>query len=117
MRRDARWRGAELGGPPQVLHRHSDRFELAGEDFVPRIVEKSGAQLQNLQVPFRLRRPPIELVSVHRPPLVVVAGDLDASLDFEPEVGPEARITSSRVITIFTGLPDFFERASATGSR
>ena len=35
----------------------------------------------------------------------------------EPEVGPEARITSSRVITILTGSPDFFDSSSATGSR
>ena len=34
-----------------------------------------------------------------------------------PEVGPEARNTSSRVITIFTGRPDFLASASATGSR
>ena len=31
-----------------------------------------------------------------------------------PEVGPEARNTSSRVITIFTGRPDFLDSASAT---
>ena len=29
---------------------------------------------------------------------------------FEPEVGPVARITSSRVITIFTGRPDFLRQ-------
>ena len=34
-----------------------------------------------------------------------------------PEVGPEARNTSSRVITIFTGRPHFFDSASASGSR
>ena len=34
-----------------------------------------------------------------------------------PEVGPEARNTSSRVICIFTGRPHFFDSASATGSR
>ena len=34
-----------------------------------------------------------------------------------PEVGPEARNTSSRVITILTGRPDFLASASATGSR
>ena len=32
------------------------------------------------------------------------------------EVGPEARNTSSRDITIFTGLPDLRDSASATGS-
>ena len=31
---------------------------------------------------------------------------------FEPEVGPVARITSSRVITILTGRPDFFASSS-----
>ena len=35
----------------------------------------------------------------------------------EPEVGPVARNTSSRVITILTGRPDFFDSSSATGSR
>ena len=35
----------------------------------------------------------------------------------EPEVGPVARITSSRVITIFTGRPDFFASSVASGSR
>ncbi len=35
----------------------------------------------------------------------------------EPEVGPVARITSSRVITIFTGRPDFLASMVATGSR
>ena len=35
----------------------------------------------------------------------------------EPEVGPVARNTSSRVITIFTGRPDFFASSAATGSR
>ena len=34
-----------------------------------------------------------------------------------PEVGPEARNTSSRVICIFTGRPVFFDSASASGSR
>ena len=34
-----------------------------------------------------------------------------------PEVGPVARNTSSRVITIFTGAPACRDRASATGSR
>ncbi len=34
-----------------------------------------------------------------------------------PEVGPVARNTSSRVITILTGRPVFFDSASATGSR
>ena len=34
-----------------------------------------------------------------------------------PEVGPEARNTSSRVITIFTGRPAFCDRRMATGSR
>ena len=34
-----------------------------------------------------------------------------------PEVGPEARNTSSRVICIFTGRPAFFDSAIATGSR
>ncbi len=34
-----------------------------------------------------------------------------------PEVGPEARNTSSRVITIFTGRPHFFDSATASGSR
>ena len=35
----------------------------------------------------------------------------------EPDVGPVARITSSRVITIFTGRPDFFASSVASGSR
>ena len=39
------------------------------------------------------------------------------TLTCAPEVGPEARNTSSRVITIFTGLPDFCDSASASGSR
>ena len=34
-----------------------------------------------------------------------------------PEVGPEPRNTSSRVICIFTGLPDLRDSATATGSR
>jgi hypothetical protein len=34
-----------------------------------------------------------------------------------PEVGPDARNTSSRVICIFTGRPHFFDIASASGSR
>ena len=34
----------------------------------------------------------------------------------ELEVGPEARNTSSRLITIFTGWPALRESASATGS-
>ena len=34
-----------------------------------------------------------------------------------PEVGPEPRNTSSRVICIFTVRPDFFDSATATGSR
>ena len=34
-----------------------------------------------------------------------------------PEVGPVARNTSSRVISIFTGRPDFCDSASASGSR
>src|SRR3954471_6113540 len=33
------------------------------------------------------------------------------------DVGPEARNTSSRVITILTGDPAFRDKASATGSR
>jgi CO/xanthine dehydrogenase Mo-binding subunit len=33
------------------------------------------------------------------------------------EVGPDASKTSSRVICIFTGLPVFFERSAARGSR
>ncbi len=33
------------------------------------------------------------------------------------EVGPEARSTSSRLITIFTGRPALRASASATGSR
>ena len=36
---------------------------------------------------------------------------------FEPDVGPEARKTSSRDIVSLTGRPDFFDSASATGSR
>jgi hypothetical protein len=36
---------------------------------------------------------------------------------FEPEVGPDARMTSSRVIIIFTGRPDFLDRIVASGSR
>jgi len=39
------------------------------------------------------------------------------TVDDEPEVGPEARITSSRVITILTGRPALRASASATGSR
>ncbi len=39
------------------------------------------------------------------------------TVEEEPEVGPDARITSSRDITILTGRPDFRESASATGSR
>ena len=35
----------------------------------------------------------------------------------EPEVGPVALNTSSRVIVIFTGRPHFFESSAATGSR
>ncbi len=35
----------------------------------------------------------------------------------EPDVGPEARMTSSRVMTIFTGRPDFFDSMVASGSR
>ena len=34
----------------------------------------------------------------------------------EPEVGPVARKTSSRLITSFTGAPDFFASMTATGS-
>ena len=34
-----------------------------------------------------------------------------------PEVGPEALNTSSRLITILTGRPAFFDSAAATGSR
>ena len=34
-----------------------------------------------------------------------------------PGAGPEARKTSSRDITIFTGLPAFCDRRIATGSR
>ena len=34
-----------------------------------------------------------------------------------PEVGPLARNTSSRVITIFTGLPALRDSATASGSR
>ena len=33
------------------------------------------------------------------------------------EVGPVARKTSSRLITILTGRPDCFDRAIASGSR
>src|SRR5262245_53834522 len=36
---------------------------------------------------------------------------------FDPEVGPVARNTSSRDITIFTGRFDFFDRRIASGSR
>jgi len=39
------------------------------------------------------------------------------TLSVPPEVGPEARKTSERSITIFTGLPDFCDRRIATGSR
>src|SRR5437762_10322977 len=35
----------------------------------------------------------------------------------QPDVGPVARNTSSRPITIFTGRPDFFDRTIASGSR
>ena len=35
----------------------------------------------------------------------------------DPDVGPVARNTSSRDITILTGRPDFFARTSANGSR
>ena len=35
----------------------------------------------------------------------------------EPEVGPVARNTSSRVIISRTGLPDFIDSSVATGSR
>ena len=35
----------------------------------------------------------------------------------EPEVGPEARNVSSRLIVTRTGRPDFFDRVAATGSR
>ena len=35
----------------------------------------------------------------------------------EPEVGPDARNTSSRVICSRTGRPDFFDSIAATGSR
>ena len=34
-----------------------------------------------------------------------------------PGAGPEARNTSSRVMVIFTGLPDFCDRRIASGSR
>ena len=34
----------------------------------------------------------------------------------EPEVGPVARNTSSRLITTFTGWPDFFASITQTGS-
>ena len=34
----------------------------------------------------------------------------------EPEVGPDALKTSSRVMAIRTGRPDFFDSAMATGS-
>ncbi len=34
----------------------------------------------------------------------------------EPEVGPVARNTSSRLITIFTGRPDLRASTTATGS-
>jgi hypothetical protein len=34
-----------------------------------------------------------------------------------PEVGPEPRNTSSRVIWIFTGRPDIRDSTTATGSR
>ena len=33
-----------------------------------------------------------------------------------PEVGPVLSNTSCRVITIFTGLPDFFDSTATTGS-
>ena len=39
------------------------------------------------------------------------------TLLIEPEVGPEARNTSSRDITILTGRPDFLASTSASGSR
>ena len=39
------------------------------------------------------------------------------TVDLEPEVGPEARMTSSRVMVIFTGRPDFFDNTVASGSR
>ena len=45
------------------------------------------------------------------------SGFVTDTVEEEPEVGPEARITSSRVITILTGRPDFFASISATGSR
>ena len=35
----------------------------------------------------------------------------------EPDVGPEALNTSSRLITILTGRPDFLASRVATGSR
>ncbi len=35
----------------------------------------------------------------------------------EPEVGPDALNTSSRLITILTGRPDFLASRVATGSR
>ena len=34
-----------------------------------------------------------------------------------PEVGPEPRNTSSRVIAILTGRPDFRDSTTASGSR
>jgi len=34
----------------------------------------------------------------------------------EPDVGPVARNTSSRLITTFTGWPDLFASTTATGS-
>ena len=37
--------------------------------------------------------------------------------NFAPDVGPVARNTSSRVITILTGRRAFFDSASASGSR
>ncbi len=33
------------------------------------------------------------------------------------EAGPDALNTSSRLITILTGRPDFFDKIMATGSR
>ena len=36
---------------------------------------------------------------------------------FVADAGPDARNTSSRVIVIFTGRPDFFDSTIATGSR
>ena len=38
------------------------------------------------------------------------------TVEDEDTVGPVARKTSSRVITIFTGLPDLRDSARATGS-